>query len=150
MAKEIERKYIVVNDSYKELSESRHHIVQGYLSTDPCATVRVRIYDDLGYLTVKGLNTGASRDEWEYPVPAEDARDMLRLCGDKVIDKTRWLVTADNGLTWEVDEFHGRHKGLTIAEIELPEETTDVPEAPFTGTEVTGKPEYYNSSLAGL
>lgn len=150
MAKEIERKYLVTNDCYKELAVGSHHIVQGYLSTEPRATVRIRIYDEQGYITVKGITEGIRRDEWEYSIPVEEARAMLSLCGSKVIDKTRWLVPASENLVWEVDEFHGRHRGLTVAEIELPSETTPVPPASFIGREVSGEPEYYNSSLAGL
>lgn len=149
MAKEIERKFLVKDHSYKELAFSRREISQGYLSTDADATVRVRICDGEAWLTVKSRNRGATRGEWEYPVPVEDARAMLaECCGTRVIEKTRWCVDAGDDLCWEVDEFHGRHAGLVVAELELPSEATPFVKAPFAGDEVTGRPEYYNSSLA--
>lgn len=149
MAKEIERKFLVVDDSYKVMAHRRKEISQGYLCIDVDATVRVRICDDMAWITVKSRTCGATRGEWEYSVPAADAREMLDgCCGSRVIEKTRWYVDAGDGLCWEVDEFHGRHEGLVVAEIELPSEETPFVKAAFVGEEVTGKPEYYNSSLA--
>lgn len=149
MAKEIERKFLVLDDSYKAAAVRKIEIAQGYLSTDADATVRVRISDDAAWLTVKSRNYGAVRGEWEYAVPPGDAREMLAsCCGCRIIEKTRYIVEAGNGLIWEVDEFHGRHQGLVVAEIELPAEDAVFAKAPFIGREVTGLPEYYNSSLA--
>ncbi len=148
MAKEIERKFLVGDESYKALATENIEIRQGYLSTDPEATVRVRIAGDKAFLTVKGRNRGAVRNEWEYPVPASDAIAMLPCCGGRTVEKTRWIVPAENGLKWEVDEFHGRHEGLVVAEIELPAEDTPFVRPAFVGQEVTGEPQYYNSALS--
>lgn len=123
-------------------------IRQAYISDRPEATVRVRVTDDRGYLTVKGKNHGASRDEWEYEIPAGDATDIAyRLCGGWAIDKERFLVPF-GGFTWEIDVFHGRHEGLMLAEVELPAEDVAVTLPSFIGDEVTGDSRYYNSVLA--
>lgn len=148
MAKEIERKFLVVDDSYRDKAVSSIEVMQGYLSTRKEATVRVRLWGDRGYITVKGPNDGAVRDEWEYAVPPADAREMLtRLATGNTIAKTRHLVEY-GGLTWEVDEFHGSLAGLVVAEVEIPSETAVVELPPFVGQEVTGDPRYYNSNLA--
>lgn len=146
MAKEIERKFLVKDNSFKHAATETHLIRQGYLSTDPRATVRVRMLDDKAYLTVKSKNSGAVRDEWEYPVPPEDARQMLAHCGSKVIDKERWIVPFE-GHVWEVDVFGGRHQGLIVAEVEMRDADEEVKLPTFVGEEVTGNPEYYNSNL---
>ena len=151
MALEIERKFLVTDDSYRALATGHTHMAQGYLSTDPDATVRVRIADGRARLTVKSRNRGAVRGEWEYEIPAEDARAMLEsCCGTRMIEKTRYFVPAGNGLVWEVDEFAGRHAGLVVAEIELPAEDTTFEKASFIGQEVTGDIRYYNSTLSGV
>lgn len=148
MAKEIERKFLVNGDGYKSAATGCRHIEQGYLSTSADATVRVRIADERGFITVKSRNRGAERGEWEYEIPVADARAMIALCGGNTLRKTRWLVPAGEGLTWEVDEFGGRLDGLTVAEIELPATDTPLPPLPpFIGREVTGDPRYYNSQL---
>ncbi|MBD5224344.1 MAG: CYTH domain-containing protein [Bacteroidales bacterium] len=147
MAKEIEKKFLVNSTSYREASTARHIIIQGYLNRDKDATVRVRILDDKAYLTIKGRNRGIIRDEWEYPIPVADARDMLERCArGTVIEKTRYIVPYGN-LCWEVDEFRGKHSGLVLAEIELPDETTAFNLPDFIGKEVSGDPRYYNSNL---
>lgn len=148
MGCEIERKFLVCGTAYKNAAIARRHIVQGYLSTDADATVRVRIADDKAYITVKSRNRGAVRGEWEYAIPVDDARAMLGLCGNRTIEKTRWIVPAGDGLVWEVDEFGGRHAGLMVAEIELAAEDAPMPPLPeFIGAEVTGDARYYNSQL---
>lgn len=148
MATEIERKFLVTDSSYRAEAVRKTDISQGYLSADPDATVRVRIAGEHAWLTVKSRNTGATRGEWEYAVPKADALEMLsRCCGTRVLEKTRYIVPAANGLRWEVDEFHGALEGLVVAEIELPAEDTPFEKAPFIGEEVTGDPRYYNSSL---
>lgn len=147
MAKEIERKFLVKNSTFRELSTTATRIKQGYLSRLPEATVRVRIAGNKAFLTVKGKNHGCVRDEWEYAVPVADAEAMLDRCAQgSVISKTRYIV-PDGTYNWEVDEFHGSHEGLVVAEIELPhaEATFDRPD--FIGEEVTGNPAYYNSNL---
>lgn len=148
MSKEIERKFLVNDTSYRSLATESHHIVQGYLNRDPDRTVRVRLLDSQGLLTVKTRNSGATRDEWEYTIPAEDARAMLSACDGPVIDKVRYIVDAGNGLRWEIDEFGGRLSPLIVAEIELPAEDTHFNKPSFIGTEVTGDPRYFNSVLA--
>jgi len=148
MAKEIERKFLVVNDSYKKLAHHSLNILQGYITTDKKAVVRVRTCNDNAFLTIKGENSGAVRDEWEYPIPADDAREIIKkLAGKTVIAKTRYLIDFE-GFQWEVDEFHSPAAGLTIAEIELPDPDAKFLLPPFIGKEVTGNPEYYNSSIA--
>lgn len=147
MAKEIERKYLVVSDSYRRMACGSRKILQAYLNRDPRATVRVRIADDWAYLTVKGRNEGAVRDEWEYEIPVEDARQMIERCASgTVIEKTRWLVDF-GGRRWEVDEFGGLRSGLVVAEVELSSAEAEVELPPFVGEEVTGDARYYNSSL---
>lgn len=150
MAKEIERKFLVTDDSYKAKARSSHHIVQAYLNSDPEATVRLRIAGDSARITVKSRNHGCERGEWEYPIPADDARAMLASCRTSgIISKTRHIVDAGNGLLWEVDEFEGPLSPLVVAEIELPAADTPLP-CPlpsFIGREVTGDTRYYNSSL---
>ncbi len=146
MAFEIERKYIVRDESFKALAQEATPMVQGYLSRNPEATVRIRIAGTKAWLTVKSKNHGAVRHEWEYEVPAEDARQMLQLC-QGVIEKVRYKVPYAQYL-WEVDVFMGRHTGLVLAEVELPEADAEAELPPFVGPEVTGDPRYYNSNLS--
>ncbi len=144
MAKEIERKFLVVNDSYRSECSRVIEIVQSYLSIAPEATVRVRIYGDKAFLTIKTKNRGIARDEWEYEIPVEDAREMISRCEcHGSIAKTRYISGR-----WEIDEFHGALEGLVVAEIELNEvdETVDLPS--YIGKEVSGDPRYYNSMLS--
>ncbi|MCM1337140.1 MAG: CYTH domain-containing protein [Candidatus Amulumruptor caecigallinarius] len=147
MAKEIERKFLVKDNSYIAASTSSHHIIQAYLARMDRGVVRVRIMDDRAYLTVKSRNTGMSRDEWEYEIAPEDARSMIdKICEGGVIDKTRYIVPYE-GYRWEVDAFHGHLEGLVVAEVELPDEKCQPPLPPFTGREVTGERRFYNSVL---
>ena len=151
MAQEIERKFLVADDSYRSMAIYKSEIVQGYLSINPDATVRVRINGDKAFITVKSRNVGAVRNEWEYPVDPAEARQMLETCcQSRLIVKTRHVVPAENGLKWEIDEFHGELDGLTIAEIELPETESAFVIPPFIGEEVTGNPGYYNSVLSAI
>lgn len=148
MAKEIERKFLVTDDSFISEATAARHIVQAYISTDPRAIVRVRIKDSEAFLTVKGLTEGCTRDEWEYPIPADEARQMIdRVTSGTVIAKTRYIVES-GGRIWEVDRFEGDLEGLTVAEVELPSEDTPLSLPSWAGREVTGDPRYYNSSLA--
>ncbi len=146
MAFEIEYKYLVKNDGYKALATSFSRISQGYLCKLPERTVRIRIRDDKGFLTVKGKNTGAVREEFEYSIPYEDAVKMLGMCIPPILEKMRYLVPF-KGHIWEVDEFLGSRNGLVTAEVELSsaEEEYEIPE--FIGENVTGNPAYYNSNL---
>ena len=147
MAKEIERKFLVKNLGYRNIAKSKYVIKQGYLSTNKEATVRIRIKDSSAFITIKGLSVGASRDEWEYAIPYEDALSMIKLSSGNTIEKTRYIVEFE-GYTWEIDEFEGRHNGLIVAEIELTDENETFPIPPFIGKEVTGNVKYYNSTLS--
>lgn len=148
MAKEIERKFLVKNDSFISQSIRTEIIKQGYISTEKEATIRVRTKNDKAYITIKGINTGATRNEWEYPIPAKDAEDMIeKLCKANIISKTRHIIEHD-GKTWEIDVFDGRHSGLILAEIELSSEDEIFSIPPFIGEEVTNNPKYYNSELS--
>lgn len=148
MAKEIERKFRVINDLYVDMASECHHIIQGYVSLRKEGTVRVRVKNDRAFLTVKGVNRGMERDEWEYPIPMSDALEMLSSVTEgAVIDKHRYIVPFE-GHIWEVDRFGGAYEGLVIAEVELRSATESVTLPPFIGEEVTGDPRYYNSSLA--
>ncbi len=146
MAKEIERKFTVVSDGYIAMATESHRIVQAYLSRVPEATVRLRLLDDRAFLTVKSKNVGATRGEWEYEIPPADAREMLAICPEKPLEKTRYIVPAGDS-RWEVDRFHGALEGLVVAEIELSSEDQEYVRPDFIGEEVTGDPRYYNSNL---
>ena len=122
--------------------------MQGYLSSVPERTVRVRIKGDKGFLTIKGIGnaSGASRYEWEREIPVPDVEQLLAICEPGVIDKVRWLVPA-GAHTFEVDEFHGENEGLVVAEVELAAEDEAYVRPAWLGTEVTGDPRYFNSML---
>ena len=146
MGKEIERKFLVSNpDILEGLAGTFFH--QGYLSTDKDRIVRVRIMGERGVLTIKGIDSGFTRLEYEFEVPVADAQEMLdRLCLPTVIQKHRYLIPY-HGFTWEVDVFHGDNEGLIVAEIELSaeDEAFDLPD--WIGKEVTEDQRYYNASL---
>lgn len=146
---EIERKFKVLGDSYKAAATARHHIIQGYLSRDPERTVRIRLQDNQAFITIKGKSnhSGTSRYEWEKAIPPHEARQLLRLCQPHPIDKTRYEVPVGRH-TFEVDEFHGRHAGLVLAEVELAHEAEPFARPPWLGDEVTGNPDYYNANLS--
>jgi CYTH domain-containing protein len=145
MNKETERKFLVVSSAYRE-GAAGVEIAQGYLCTDPERTVRVRLSGDEGFLTIKGKGD-ITRAEFEYPIPAEDARHLLdHLCEGPILSKHRYRIQHE-GRLWEVDEFHGANEGLVIAEIELPDEDTPFARPPWVGDEVTGDPRYFNSRL---
>ena len=146
MAVETERKFLVSGDAWRSLGTPVPY-AQGYLARGNGITVRIRIAGKKAFFTVKGPVDGISRPEFEYPVPVEDAREMLRLCKDPVIEKTRTRIPHDSHV-WEVDEFGGKNQGLIVAEVELssPDEVVVLPT--WIGVEVTGDPRYYNSNLA--
>ena len=145
---EIERKFLVKNNAFKDQTLRSHYIVQGYLSKDPERTVRVRIIDKEGWLTIKGKSNarGTSRSEWEKSIPLEDAKQLLVLAIDVPIEKIRYIVPIEN-FTFEVDEFLTHNKNLLLAEIELPSEDTSFPRPDWLGDEVTGNPSYYNAMM---
>jgi len=147
MGKETERKFLVKGD-FKPFVSKQTRIVQGYISSVPERTVRVRIKGDKGYITIKGIGnaSGASRFEWEKEVPVNEIEELLKISEPGVIDKTRYLVKAGPH-TFEVDEFHGDNQGLVLAEIELGSETEAFEKPAWLGEEVTGDTRYYNSML---
>lgn len=146
---EIERKYLVKNSSYKDLASQKREIAQGYLTRKPERTVRVRISGEKGYLTVKGITTSFTRHEYEYEIPLSDACEMLAMCEKGIVEKCRYIVDF-KGHRWEVDEYQGALKGLVVAEIELAREDVEFSLPSFVGKEVTGNPEYYNSTLSEM
>ena len=148
MAQEIERKFLVKGD-YKGLVTKETRITQGYLSSVPERTVRVRIKGDKGFLTIKGIGSksGASRFEWEKEISVEEASTLLEICEPGVIDKSRFIVPEKTGLEFEVDEFYGENEGLTVAEIELPSEDFPFEKPEWLGKEVTGDVRFYNAML---
>ncbi|MGB5717199.1 MAG: CYTH domain-containing protein [Gammaproteobacteria bacterium] len=146
MPLEIERKFLLRGEGWRALGAGVPYR-QGYLSTDPGRSVRVRLVRDKGYLTIKGITVGAARAEYEYEIPAADASEMLdKLCERPLIEKTRYRV-EHQGFVWEVDEFDGDNAGLIIAEVELDEEDQAIVLPDWIGIEVTGDPRYYNASL---
>lgn len=147
MAQEIERKFLVKGD-FKPFVQKETRIIQGYLSSIPERTVRVRTKGDKGFLTIKGIGneSGASRYEWETEISVEDAKNLLAICEPGVIDKTRYLVEVGKH-TYEVDEFYGENDGLTVAEIELESEDEAFDKPEWLSQEVTGDVKYYNSML---
>ncbi len=146
MAKEIERKFLVDKNIFKPTGEGEC-IAQGYLSSMPERTVRVRIKNQCGYLTVKGKTDGISRSEFEYKIPESDAEELLRLCEPSIIVKRRYTVNV-NGSIWEVDVFEGDNAGLVVAEIELQSEGEDFVKPDWLGAEVSFDAKYYNSNLS--
>jgi adenylate cyclase len=147
MSQEIERKFLVKGD-FKKHSESSNRITQGYLSSVPERIVRIRIYGEKAFLTIKGITnlSGMSRYEWEKEIAVNEAHELLKLCEPGIIDKTRYLVKSGKN-TFEVDEFYGENEGLTVAEIELDAENDQFEKPGWLGEEVTGDKRYFNSRL---
>lgn len=148
---EIERKYLVLSESFKNQAFKKTHIVQGFLSTHPERTVRVRIKGENGFLTVKGISneTGTTRLEWETKISVSEAEILLTLCEPNHIEKIRYEVRVENHI-FEVDEFLGENEGLTLAEIELTSENEIFIKPEWLGKEVTGDVRYYNSQLSKI
>ena len=148
MALEIERKFLVKDDSYKAMAYSASRIAQGYICSARGRTVRVRIRDEKGYLTIKGPadSMGLGRYEWEKEIPVQEAQELMRLCEPGMIDKTRYLVKSGKHV-FEVDEFYGENEGLTVADVELESADESYEKPDFIGEEVTGDVRYYNSFL---
>lgn len=145
MGKEIERKFLVKGDEWRKLAKGVRYR-QGYLSTLKERTVRVRTVDANGYLTVKGVTIGATRQEFEYDIPAADAAVLLDMCEQPLVEKLRYKIPL-GGVVWEVDEFEGVNQGLIVAEVELASEDQKVDLPSWIGAEVTGDPRYFNSNL---
>ena len=148
MMVEIERKFLVINDSFKNEIRNKIRITQRYLSSNPERSVRIRIKGNEAYITIKGLgdNSGISRFEWEKEISIADANDLFTLCEQGVIDKTRYIIKNGQHI-FEVDEFYGENKGLIIAEIELSSEKESFNRPDWLGDEVTGDVKYFNSML---
>ena len=148
MAQEIERKFLVKNESFKEMADSSSRIKQGYICSMRGRTVRIRIRDEKGYITIKGPSdkAGMSRYEWEKEIPLDEAEELMTLCEPGCIDKTRYLVTCGKHV-FEVDVFYGENEGLIMAEVELASEDEPYEKPAFLGEEVTGDVRYYNSFL---
>jgi CYTH domain-containing protein len=144
MAKEIERKFLLNGGFWPRETVMRCR--QGFLNSFKERTVRVRTIGDKGYLTVKGIAVGASRMEFEYEIPYQDAITLLDICERPLIEKNRYSV-KEGDLIWEIDEFFGENQGLIIAEVELESEDQEFPKPDWVGEEVTGDPRYFNANL---
>jgi adenylate cyclase len=143
---EIERKFLLAGDGWRALGQPVL-LRQGYLSSDPERVVRVRVEGDRAYLTVKGRSVGATRGEWEYPIPLADANELLeRLCEQPIVEKFRRRIEFGGNL-WEVDEFLGENQGLLLAEIELAAEDQPFDKPDWIGADVTHDQRYFNSNL---
>lgn len=146
---EIERKFLVKNEDFKQKALAKKRITQGYLSADPERTVRIRCEDDNGYITIKGEGneSGMSRFEWEKEINLKETLALLHMCKDGIIDKTRYEINHGQHI-FEVDVFHDVNEGLIIAEIELNSEDENFSKPDWLGEEVTGDDRYYNASLS--
>jgi adenylate cyclase len=149
MATEIERKFLV-SDAFKADATKSFNIQQGYLSSNPERSVRIRIRDQQAFITVKGKSSddGTSRFEWEKEITLSEAENLLQFCEPGIIRKTRYIIPAKDNLFFEVDEFYGENEGLRMAEIELPHKDYPFPKPSWLGREVTGNPKYYNAALS--
>lgn len=146
MAKEIERKFLVIGDDWRQLAKGTHYR-QGYLNSAKERTVRIRTIDDKAYLTVKGPTIGVTRQEYEYEIPHADCVQMLEHLAEKpIIEKTRYKIPFA-GLTWEIDEFFGVNAGLIVAEVELTSESQAFEKPAWVGEEISSDPRYFNSNL---
>ena len=145
MGTEIERKFLVRGDAWRALGRAAV-FRQGYLSTVKERTVRIRVVGDQGWITVKGLTVGATRAEFEYAIPVDDAHEMLELCAQPLIEKTRTVVDLGD-LQWEIDEFTGPNEGLIVAEVELQRGDQEIDPPDWVGDEVTDDPRYFNATL---
>ena len=148
---EIERKFLVKNLNYKSESFEKKYIKQGYLNSDKNRTVRIRVSNNTGFITIKGKSNknGTSRFEWEKEIPVTEAEELLLLCEPTIIEKTRYLIKVGYH-TFEVDEFAGDNSGLVVAEIELNAEDEVFEKPDWLSKEVTGDLKYYNSSISKL
>jgi adenylate cyclase len=146
MPREIERKFLPKNDAWRSQVRESRAMSQGYLASGPRLSVRVRVAGEEGWLNIKAGGLVASRQEYEYPIPLDEARELLALAEGPLIEKTRHLV-EHGGMTWEIDEFHGDNEGLVVAEVELDREDEPFARPPWLGVEVTQLRRYYNVCL---
>lgn len=146
---EIERKFLVISEEFKNLASKKFRIIQGFLNTHPERTVRIRIKGDQAFLTIKGKSSknGLTRFEWEKEIPVVEAEELMKLCEPGLIEKMRYLVEIKDH-TFEIDEFFGENQGLIVAEIELHSENDTFEKPEWLGEEVTGDVRYYNSQLS--
>lgn len=146
---EIERKFLVKDDGFKNASHKKYAIVQGYLNADSQRSVRVRIKGEKAFITVKGPSSksGTTRFEWEKEIPVNEAEALLKLCEPTLIEKTRYLVKSGRHI-FEIDEFSGENRGLVVAEVELDSENENFQKPNWLSEEVTGDPKYYNAQLS--
>ena len=147
MPREIERKFLLLDDGWRASAVKRQRMTQGYLASGPRVSVRVRVAGSEAALNIKSGGLVASRLEYEYAIPVDEARELLELCATPLIDKTRHFVPHGD-FEWEVDEFHGDNEGLIVAELELDDEDQAFPRPAWLGSEVTHLERYYNSRLA--
>lgn len=147
MPREIERKFLLLDDGWRVSAVKRQRMTQGYLASGPRVSVRVRVAGSEAALNIKSGGLVASRLEYEYAIPVEEARELLELCANPLIEKTRHFVRHGD-FEWEVDEFHGDNDGLIVAELELDHENQEFPRPAWLGSEVTHLERYYNSRLA--
>ena len=146
MAKEIERKFLVIGNDWRSLAKGTHYR-QGYLNSIKERTVRIRTIDDKAFLTIKGPTVGVTRQEFEYEIPYTECVEMLEhLAEQPIIEKIRYKIAIDE-LVWEIDEFLGVNKGLIVAEVELQNENQEFIKPEWIGEEVSGDPRYFNSNL---
>ncbi|MBC8208797.1 MAG: CYTH domain-containing protein [Desulfobulbaceae bacterium] len=146
MGLEIERRFLVVDESWQGLAPGRF-ICQGYLSVDPERVVRIRIVEESAFLTIKGKGDGVARPEFEYPLSLDDGRELLALCGGLLVEKMRYRIEF-GGFVWDLDVFSGANSGLVMAEIELEQADQEFPRPPWVGLEVTADHCYCNVNLA--
>lgn len=149
MSLEIERKFLVINKTFKKEAFQKKELQQGYLNSDKNRTVRIRIADEKAFITIKGKSnsSGTTRFEWEKEINKKEATQLLLLAEPSIIDKTRFYVKSENHI-FEIDEFYGNNKGLVVAEVELNSENESFTKPSWLGQEVTGNTKYYNSSLS--
>ena len=147
--REIERKFLVKSNAFKTQATAVHTIAQGYLCKDHERTIRVRIRDDKAFLTIKSSigQQGITRFEWEREIDIDDARQLIAICLQPIIEKERYIIPCNNERKWEVDIFHGHKEGLVLAELELGSEDEPFDKPAWLGDEVTGLPQYYNANM---
>lgn len=147
MATEIERKFLVTGNGWREHIQSKQHYIQGYFTTHEACSIRIRVTGKKARLNIKSATLGITRSEYDYPIPAKDAEEMLHsLCKKPLLEKTRYFVRHENHL-WEIDVFHGDNEGLVIAEIELQSGEEEFARPEWVGKEVSDDPRYYNTCL---
>jgi adenylate cyclase len=147
MALEIERRFRVSSDAWRTSVARSTRITQGYLAITEFSVIRVRVRDTQGYVTIKSRDGGLAREEFEYAIPLADAESLLRLCGQRILEKTRHEVDY-GGFCWEIDEYLAPLEDLIIAEVELHSESEDPPRPPWVGEEITHDGSFSNAALA--